>query len=408
MSTQYDIVVAGGGMVGASLASALAPLDLRLAVVEAFAPGSGLQPSYDDRVTAISNGSRQILDSIGIWPAVAEKATPIRQIHVSDRGRMGFSHLHAREEKVDALGYVVANRHLGEVLWSRLQSETGIDVLCPAKLKQYFVRDGLCELGIESDAGERGITSRLLIAADGARSHVRKMAGIGTTAWDYGQSAVVANVTPNRKHNNIAYERFTDGGPMALLPMGDGRCALVLTVLNAEVDKVLAFDDDEFIRYLQDRFGNRLGRFERVGKRQSYPLALIRADKQVAERLVIIGNAAHGLHPIAGQGFNLSLRDIATLAEVIADSMREENVFDPGNKRILDAYSDWRRQDQAKTIAFTDGLVRIFSNPLLPVRLARNAGLLLFDILPGAKTVFARHTMGKAGRLPRLARGLSL
>ncbi len=395
-------------MVGASLASALAPLGLRLAVVEAFAPGSGQQPSYDDRSTAISNGSRQILDAIGIWPAVAEKATPIRQIHVSDRGRMGFSRINARDEKVDALGYVVANRDLGEVLWSRLQAEPGIDLLCPAKLNRFTAHEKFCDIVIENDTVERGIRSQLLVAADGARSQVRQMAGIGATAWEYGQSAIVANVTPGRKHHNIAYERFTDDGPMALLPMGDDRCALVLTVLNAEVDSVLALDDDDFIRYLQDRFGHRLGRFERVGKRQSYPLALVRADKQVAQRLVVIGNAAHGLHPIAGQGFNLSLRDIATLAELISDSMKDKNNFDAGSNRILDAYCDWRRQDQAKTIAFTDGLVRIFSNPLLPVRLARNAGLLLFDLLPGTKSMFARHTMGKAGRLPRLARGLSL
>ena len=408
MSDPYDIVIAGGGMVGASLACALAPLGLRLAVVEAFAPGSQQQPSYDDRSTAISNGSHQILDAIGIWPAVAEKATPIRQIHVSDRGRMGFCRIDAHQEKVDALGYVVANRDLGEVLWSRLKVQTGVDVLCPVKLKQFAVHDDLCNIVIEGDTGEGAITSRLLVAADGARSNVRKMANIGATAWEYGQSAVVANITPGRKHHNIAYERFTDGGPMALLPLGDDRCALILTVSNAEVEAVLAFDDDDFIRYLQDRFGHRLGRFERVGKRQSYPLALVRADKQVADRLVVIGNAAHGLHPIAGQGFNLSLRDIATLAEVIADTMKDATVFDPGNKFVLDAYGKWRRKDQAKTIAFTDGLVRIFSNPLLPVRIARNVGLLLFDMLPGAKSLFARHTMGKAGRLPRLARGLSL
>jgi 2-octaprenyl-6-methoxyphenol hydroxylase len=238
---------------------------------------------------------------------------------------------------------------------------------------------------------------------------VRSAFGIEATVWDYDQQAVIANVEGDRFHGHVAYERFTPDGPIAVLPLADGRCTVVWTVAADAAPAVLALDDTEFLARLQDAFGWRLGRLRRVGERHAYPLSLTRSGRQVARRAVIIGNAAQGLHPIAGQGFNLGLRDVATLAEVIADELREAGAeADPGATRVLDRYAEWRRGDRQSVIAFTDGLVRLFGNPLLAARAARGAGLLLFDLLQPAKDGFARVTMGIAGRLPRLARGVPL
>jgi 2-octaprenyl-6-methoxyphenol hydroxylase len=248
-----------------------------------------------------------------------------------------------------------------------------------------------------------------VVAADGAKSAVRAAFGIDATVWDYEQHAVIANVVPEKFHDFVAYERFTPDGPIALLPLADGRCTIVWTLAPEEAARVLELDEHEFLRRLQDRFGYRLGRLLRVGRPHAYPLALTRSQRQVASRAVIIGNAAQGLHPIAGQGFNLGLRDVATLAEVIADDVTARGgSADPGAAAVLDRYGDWRRADRRTVIAFTDGLVRLFGNPLGPVRAARGASLLLFDLVPPAKQAFARVTMGMAGKLPRLSRGVPL
>ena len=217
---------------------------------------------------------------------------------------------------------------------------------------------------------------------------------------------MITNITPQRSHNNCAYERFTDSGPLALLPMSENRCSVVWTVRSAYAEQVMAMDDTIFLQALQDRFGGRLGMFLRVGVRRTYPLQLVRAHEHVRPRLALIGNAAHTLHPVAGQGFNLGLRDVAVLAEVLSDAAVAGK--DIGSLEVLQDYAKWRRRDHIKMIAFTDGLARIFSNPLAPVRAVRNVGMLAMDMIPPLKHVLTRHTMGLAGRLPRLARGLSL
>jgi 2-octaprenyl-6-methoxyphenol hydroxylase len=250
------------------------------------------------------------------------------------------------------------------------------------------------------------LTARLLVAADGANSRVRQQLGIDALRWDYGQTAVIANVSPALPHGNTAYERFTAAGPLALLPMSEGRCAVVCTVDRRDRDAVLALDDAAFLAHLQDRFGDRLGRFRRVGQRQDYPLFMVKSREHARHRVAVIGNAAHTLHPIAGQGFNVGIRDVAVLAEVIIDAWRAGD--DPGQLAVLERYANWRRWDQRRAIAFTDGLARLFVNPLPPLRLARNLGLLAFDLCPPVKRLLARQTMGLDGRLPRLARGLPL
>lgn len=403
MSWDYDLVIAGGGMVGASLAAALAPLDLRIAVVETHQPDAAEQPSFDERSTAVAYGSRVILETIGCWEAISPQATPIDTIHISERGRPGISRIAAREQGVPALGYVVPNRVIGHAVWPLLESASNIELLTPASVEGVEIDAGEAVLSVAIGDGTRRITTGLLIAADGARSRLREALGVDASVSDYRQNAVVTTIATARPHRNTAYERFTDTGPLAVLPLDDDRCSVVWTVARETCDTVLGWDDDAFMAKLQEQFGFRLGEIERVARRAAYPLYLVQAQQQTRPRAVLLGNAAHGLHPVAGQGFNLSLRDVAALAETLA-----EHGDDPGGAKMLAQYDDWRRADQKKVIAFTDGLVRLFTNPLAPVRGARNAGLIMFELLPGAKRLFARHTMGRAGKLPRLARGVPL
>lgn len=403
-----DVAIVGGGMVGLSLAAALRGLPLDVVVVEPVPAGDDAQPSFDERTTALSNGSRRILEGIGAWPAIAAEATPIRHIHVSDRGSFAFARLSAEEQGVPALGHTLANRVLGAALANTCRGAPRLDILCPASVTGVEPGDRHVGLSVEGAWSGR-LEARLVVAADGAKSAVRGAFGIEATVWDYEQHAVIANVVAEKFHDFVAYERFTPDGPMAVLPLADGRCTVVWTLSPEEAGRVLALEEHEFLVRLQERFGYRLGRFTRVGRRFAYPLSLTRSQRQVSGRAVIIGNAAQGLHPIAGQGFNLGLRDVATLAEVIADDVaaRGESA-DPGAAAVLERYADWRRADRQTVIAFTDGLVRLFGNPLGPVRAARGASLLLFDLFTPAKHAFARVTMGLAGRLPRLSRGVPL
>jgi 2-octaprenyl-6-methoxyphenol hydroxylase len=409
-NSTYDIVIAGGGMVGSSLALALRPLGLSIAVVEAVDREGGQQPSFDDRSTALSRSSQKFFEALGLWPDIEPSATPIRKIHVSDRGRFGFSHLDAEEQGVEALGYVVINRVLGEVLQRALGAAKNIDVLCPARITDVQATEEAATITVAMGKDDDRITrARLLVAADGARSQVRAMVGLGATHKPYEQSAVIGNLQPDKPHQNVAYERFTEAGPIALLPVANGRAAFVWTLSPNEAERVLALGDDEFTAELQAAFGYRLGRFSRVGNRASYPLSLTRAEGLVARRSVVIGNAAHGLHPVAGQGFNLGLRDVAALADCLADSQAQQGSdFDPGDMNLLEDYARWRRADQEKLVDFTDNLIRLFGSDVRPVKALRNLGMWGFDLVPGVRGLFAKHTMGLAGRLPRLSRGLPL
>lgn len=404
-TVDFDVMIVGGGLVGASLAAALAPLPLRVGVLEAVPFGARSQPGYDDRAAALSWGSRQILDGIGVWSAIEPEATPIRQVHVSERGRFGIARLSAHDYGVPALGYVVPNRVLGAALAAFLATRNNVELLCPATVNDLTQDERGVRVNATLDGAPRTFSAGLLVAADGARSRIREQLGIGARVWEYGQSAIIVNVTPEHHHQHIAYERFTSDGPVALLPLAE-RCAVVCTVPTAQADDLLALDDADFLAHLQARFGKRMGILGKAGARQQYPLALVRAQTQVRGRVVIAGNAAHSLHPIAGQGFNLSLRDTAALAEVIATGVRDGQGIDA--TRALRDYEHWRVRDQRATVAFTDALARLFGNPLAAVKLGRGLGLVGLELLPFAKHELARHTMGLAGRLPRLARGLKL
>ena len=408
----YDLIIVGGGMVGASLACALGHSGLRIAVIEARPFESEQQPSFDARTVALAYGSKQIFAAMGLWSAIQQLGvTPIKHIHVSDRGHAGSTHLHHQEHQVDALGYVVETRVIGQVLNDTLAQLDNVELICPAQVQNISFSQAVATVEIEQDKQPRSLTAKLLVAADGGNSQVRDISGIKTINLDYGQSAVIANVASDRPHQHIAYERFTNTGPMALLPAhdsqgGDNLFALVWTVQHKQADKVMALDDEAFLSQLQQRFGDRAGHFIKVGARHVYPLSLLQSREHVRPHLAIIGNAAHTLHPVAGQGFNLGLRDVAVLAQVIVDGVR--NGLQPGDMQLLRDYASWRRRDHLQAAAITDGLVRGFSSAFPPLALARNVGLALMDVMPPLKRIMARRAMGYIGKLPRLARGLPL
>ena len=406
MRPDYDILIIGGGLVGASLAVALRESPLRIGVIEAVPLAASSQPSYDDRTLALAYGSKQIFDSIGCWRDIAPEATPIERIHISDRGHFGVTRLSAAESGMPALGYVVPNRALGVALMKTLQTAKNIAWLCPAEMQEIRLNPESASVTVRHNDASRTLTARLVIAADGAHSAVRAALGIEAERTEYCQSAIVTTVTAGEPHGNTAYERFTDTGPLALLPLTNNRCAVVWSAKADEVPTITGWSDAEFLAQLQDRFGDRLGAFTRLGKRTAYPLMLSRVKEQVRERLALIGNAAHTVHPVAGQGFNLGLRDVAVMAEILTDALR--NGEDIGGLTALRRYADWRARDNRVTAGFTNGLIRIFSNNAFPLTFVRNAGLIAVDLLPGVKRRFVRVTSGLAGRLPRLARGLPL
>jgi 2-octaprenyl-6-methoxyphenol hydroxylase len=406
----FDVAIAGGGLVGASLALALAQLDLRILLIEASPFGAAAQPSFDDRTTALSNGSRRIFQALGVWPLLERDATAIRRIHVSDQGRFAFARVDAEEQGLDALGYVVTNRTMGAALWRRL-SESPVKVLAPARVAQMHLEKGSQRIECLSDEGQSMcVTAALAVAADGAKSIVREAAGVHAQTWDYEQVALVTNVFTQRFHDHVAYERFTSSGPLALLPMTDGRLGLIWTFPPDRAQRMRECSDAEFLIELQSAFGFRLGRFTRVGSRQLYPLTLTRSDDHVAERFAVVGNAAQALHPIAGQGFNLGLRDAASLAEVLADAQSESGgvAFDPGDGLWMQRYRAWREADRSNIVRFTDGLVRLFTQPFGPAKWLRDAGMLAFDLMPLAKDALSQLSLGAAGRVPRMARGAPL
>ena len=401
-----DIAIVGGGMVGATLALALAPLGRRIALIEAVPHDADGQPSFDERTTALSNGSRRVLETLGVWDSVAYAATPIAKIHVSDQGRFGFARIDAAAQGLEAMGYVVPNRVLGAVLWAHLQACPTVSTYCPAEL--VAVRPGDAAVGLDlalADGATAALEARLVIAADGIRSAVRAAFGVAAESRDYGQTAVITTVLPQRFHDNVAYERFTEMGPLALLPLGDGRCTLVLTLETALATEAMGWGDTRFLDEVQRRFGFRLGRFLQVGRRVAYPLSLTRSTRTSAPRCAIVGAAAQGLHPVAGMGFNLGLRDMASLAELLADLPPDA---DCGDAQLLAAYDTWRAADRRAIIGFTDGLVRVFSSPSGVVRRLRNLALLAFDLLPPAKAALSALSTGASGRIPKLSRGVAL
>lgn len=403
------VAIAGGGLVGTTLALALARADVDVTLIEASEAQSDAETEtgYGSRPIALSQGSRRILDALGAWDCIAGAVTPITRIHVSDRGHFGFARLGAEDFGVDALGYVVSAARLARALDSALASAATVRALRPARVVEIeHDRSECVRLCVAGDDAQSRVQAALMVLCDGGRSPLREQLGVRASARDYGQWAVTARVEPRCAHRGVAYERFTADGPLALLPMDGDRCGLVWSVDADTGERLQSADDDAFLRTLTRQFGMRLGGFVSTGPRSAFPLNLVTASRVVGERLAVIGNAANHLHPVAGQGLNLGLRDAAVLAEVASVAIREGG--DPGDAAVLARYAEWRRRDQRLVARATDALVRLFSNRFAPLVIARDIGLVVFDVLPAAKRHFGRHAMGLAGRQSRLTRGLGL
>lgn len=398
-----DLAIVGAGPIGASLACALRGCDLRLALIDA-APAAVAKPGFDDRSLALAYGSVRILTALGLWREVPPQAVPIHTVHVSERGLPGAVRIRHTDYAVDALGYVVIARRIGALLDQGLEAAGDpLLRLAPATVTGVEFAAERARLTL---ADGRRVSATLLVGADGAESPLRTLASVPTRRRCYGQTAVVANVQPRQDHRNTAFERFTPAGPIALLPLPDRRCSLIASVTDHLAQRLLVLPEDEFLVWLDGIFGGRLGGFSKLGRRAVYPLEQVIADAAAPPRLVLIGNAAHTLHPVAGQGFNLGLRDAAVLAELLVEAHHSGR--DLGGAALAERYRAWRRADRRLMVSVTDLLPRLFSNRLAPLRAARGLGLAGLELLPGATTLLARHAMGIAGRLPRLTRGLPL
>lgn len=402
MERHFDVLIVGSGLVGSTAAIALCDSGLKVGLVEALPESDRKQNDYDERSLALAWGSRRIFERLDVWGEVADYAQPIQRVHISHRGHFGKCRLDARDHPVEALGYVVPAMRLHAALQARLQACPSLERFCPARLTDFQTHNDRVHATVQPETGPAlDLQAALLIAADGARSAVRSRLNIETRRWDYGQTAVIANLSSAHAHNDIAYERFTESGPVALLPMrheerfadyGAGRWALVWTVAARQADTLLGWDEAAFLHRLQTVFGFNAGRFTHLGRRRSFPLQMLRAKRDVDERVVLLGNAAHALHPVAGQGLNLSLRDVALLNDLLRGAAASGG--DPGDPRLLRRYVEGRRRDQMAVIAFTDALARAFVTPLWPVVLARDVGLTALDVLTPLKRAFTRHTMG--------------
>jgi 2-octaprenyl-6-methoxyphenol hydroxylase len=393
----HDLAIVGGGLVGASLAIALAPSGKRVALIEAAAPPKS-QPNWDERCIALNVASRRIYEHLGLWPALRAEAEPITATHISERGRFGVTRFSAEEVGEEALGWNVPVRHLGAVLWSKLGELPNFTLICPGKVDSVVVEGDSARLGVIPSEARDLVQARLIVACDGAQSAIRTALGIGAQERDYQQVAIVGAVRAERPHQGVAYERFLPGGPLAIIPKPDGRCGVIWTVPAEAAPTMLAWSDAEFLAELQTAFGMRLGRFLEVGKRNGHPLSRVMSDALTAPRVIFAGNAAQSLHPVAAQGFNLGLRDVATVAELAGGAE------DPGASELLDEYARRRAAERETVAGFTDGLVRIFSNSIPGLAEARHWGLLALDLLPPLKRAVMRQNLGFAGGTPAVAR----
>ncbi|MEP6882944.1 MAG: 2-octaprenyl-6-methoxyphenyl hydroxylase [Dokdonella sp.] len=399
----HDIAIVGGGLVGSSLAIALEGCGFRVALIEAAVPQVSAQPSYDERNLALARASINALESLGVWAHVESNPAEIERIHISRRGDFGSVKLDAGKLGLPAFGSVLPARELGNALLLRLDECSTLDRIAPAQLVGIDSHGDRIDLALRAGAGERRLSTRLLVGADGTGSFVRENAGIGVQRTDYAQSAFVTTVTTEHALNGTAYERFTDSGPVALLPMGRNRAGLVLSVPADDSDRVEALDDAAFLALVHERFGYRVGRLSRPGKRKPYPLARVLANALTAPRTVLIGNAAQTVHPLGAQGFNLGLRDALSLAELLV-AAKQQNA-DPGNVDLLARYVERRTPDRDATTSFSDDLVRLMGNASAPLRVLRSLGFGALDRLTPIKRRVALRGMGFRGDVSQ--RGLS-
>ncbi|AZL85660.1 2-octaprenyl-6-methoxyphenyl hydroxylase [Aliivibrio salmonicida] len=394
--THYDVVIVGGAMAGATLALALQQMTkgaLSIAVIEAFEPNIYKHPGYDSRSIALSSGTTQLLKDVSLWSEIEPVATPIYHIHVSDRHHAGITELTSAELNIDSLGYVVELADVGRFYHQKLLATDNINFICPVTVVNI---ERLLASSIIHLSNGDAISTSLVVAADGAESQTCKSMQIEAQEYNFEQVAIIANVTTECHPQGKAFERFTENGPLALLPMSQGRSSLVWCVSPEEAERISSFDDKAFLAHLQIAFGWRLGVMKKAGKRAHYPLWLRHQTQHVSHRFAAIGNAAQTLHPIAGQGFNLGIRDVFSLAECISDAFRDN--VDVGDYSVLSRYQQRRQSDQKQTITMTAGLISIFANNVFPMVVGRNMSLYAVDIFRSFLKPLTLRAMGRVNR----------
>ncbi len=406
MSQSFDIAIVGAGAVGGTLAYALSRVGYSVALIERTALRADQQPAFDERHLGFSRSTRVALEGMGLWSYMGDDAVDVSRIHVSSKGQFGSVMMNAVDEGLDVLGHVLPARAIGKALYSALNDQANIHIFAPAELVSAEI--SVDNVALELQSGEETIqlSASLLIGSDGAESSIRERFQIGQTRWEYDQSAVIANLDVAELDQGLAYERFIPEGAIALLPRHEKGLAVICSVSDEIADSLMESNEEEFAAYIAKQMGSRLADITQVGKRYRFPLALVRSKEAVLERLVLIGNAAHYIHPVAAQGYNLSMRDVSALVEILSGARKEG--IDPGSLSLLEEYASWRKQDERIMVAFTDSLIRMFVNPLLPIKLARQKGLLALRYIPGLRNLFTRAVTGRLGRQAGLMRGIPL
>ena len=401
----YDLVIVGGGMTGLTLACAVAGAGLRVLLIERQPLPAVLAPGFDGRVTAIAQGSRRLLAALGLWSELAADAQPIQDIRVGERHSSLTVRYDHRAVGDEPLGHIVENRLIRGALLRRVRALAGrsLTLAAPAAVARIRWREEGARVRLEGGSEAAGA---LVAAAEGRNSPTRAAAGIEVLRWDYRQTGIVATIAHERPHRGVAVERFFPDGPCAVLPMSGQRSSIVWAAQDRLAQELVGLDDEAFLGELAERVGDALGALTLAGPRWHYPLSMVQARRYTGRRLALVGDAAHAIHPLAGQGWNLALRDVAALAELVVDARRLG--LDPGGAALLARYERWRRFDSLALIAITDGLNRLFGNDLLPLRVARELGLGLVERIAPLKQFFMRHAMGVLGDLPRLMRGEAL
>lgn len=395
----FDVAIAGGGLTGLALAAALVPSGCRVAVIEHAPLANLVEPAHDGRVTAVARGSQRLLARLGLWPKIAPDAEPILEILVGEASSPIEVHYDHREVGGEPLGWIVPNRSLRLALQAAVRDRPEVAVFAPARILHAAGEAGTLRLVLEDG---RTLRCALLAVCEGRLSPTRRLLGIGARRYVYPQLAIVATLEHERPHRGRAVERFFPDGPFAILPMRGRRSSIVWALETAKAKAIRELDGDEFAAEVEERFGDLLGGVSLLGERWYYPLVLVEAERIVAPRAALVGDAARGIHPIAGQGWNLALRDVAALAQVVAEQIAVG--LDPGDPLALERYASWRRFDGLALVAVTHGIDRLFANDLEPLKILRNLGLALVERLPPLKRFFMRHAMGVLGELPQAMR----
>ncbi|MEM8844753.1 MAG: UbiH/UbiF/VisC/COQ6 family ubiquinone biosynthesis hydroxylase [Pseudomonadota bacterium] len=390
LNQQYDIVIVGGGLIGMSMAAALSDSPCSILLLEQNQTAPVNANKLDLRTTGLTRSSEKVFAYAGLWDKLSQYATPIERMEISEQGNFGVARIDSHEHQISPIGYMLPNHQLMSVLSSQVQQQENLTVLAPASLIDLSKSDQGHEIKIDHDGKEKCLQVKLVIGSDGGNSKVRSLLGIGSEHKLYQQKAIVTNVRPQLEHNNIAFERFTAHGPLAVLPTPDNYCALIWTQPEDKADHYLELSDENFLRELQQAFGFRLGKFLEVGKRSGYPLSLSVSNRLTSQNAVLIGNAGQAVHPVAAQGFNLGLRDVQTLAELLKQAEYNYQTI----PSILKKYATLRMPDRDNVIRLTDGLTRLFAPQFWPMKIARSLGVRLIGSVPFAQRSILQHNLG--------------